>query len=245
MNIAICEDTLYDIQKLACMLHKYERLNNLDLEIDIFTCGEDLIISCENKAYDVIFMDIYLVNMTGIETAKRIKKLQKCHIVFITVSKDYALDAIELDALHYLVKPADYSDIEEVMMRLKSRIPSNEYKPVEVKTNYQTFYINQLNINYIESYDKIAVIHTATQKYETYSTLSSFFELLDKDIFMRPQRSYVVNMEYISHMSGNTMILKDSTHINLSRVNRSRLKKSYEDFMLRQIRTGKKLQVQI
>lgn len=238
MNIAICEDITEDAQRLKYILQEYQNQNDMPMKIDVFDKGEELIDRCRDESYDIIFMDIYLTNMSGIEAARHIRESQKCHVAFLTASSDFALEAIELDALHYIVKPAEYSDVEEIMLRLRHRIPAARYAPLQVKAGYRTVYIDPLSIRYIESYDKISVVHTDTLDYETYSTLSSLSSLLDKGLFMRPQRSYIVNMSYIASMSSDELVLADGTRITLSRAGRGRLKKTYENFLFTQIREG-------
>lgn len=238
MNIAICEDMPEEAQSLTCILSEYLNKNDIPMKIDVFTGGEELIDRCREESYDIIFMDIYLTNMSGIEAARYIRQSQKCHIAFLTSSSDFAIEAIELDALHYIVKPIKYSDVEEILLRLKRRIPSVTYTPLEVKTGYRTVYINPLNIRYIESYDKISVVHTDTEDYETYTSLSAFLPMLDKGLFIRAQRSYIVNMSYIAFMSTNELVLDDGTNITLSRTNRGKHKKTYENFLIKQLREG-------
>ena len=87
-------------------------------------------------------------------------------------------------------------------------------------------------------FDKLCIVHTAKQQFQTYTALNTLFEQLDGNRFLRPQRSFVVNMEFIGSFLSSKLILKDGTDISLSRNNRAELKAQYQRFLFDLTRRG-------
>ena len=94
------------------------------------------------------------------------------------------------------------------------------------------------NIIYIEVFNKISVIHTTGNTLQTYTSLDALFEALGPHMFMRAQRSYIVNMKFIDSFFYDHILLQNRLEIKLSRNNRSILKTQYQNFLFDLARKG-------
>ena len=105
MNIAVCDDLPEYRERLKELLEPYAAANGL--EISEFSRGEDLLAACEEGTdWDIVFLDIEMDGITGIETGKRLRRLQRDAIViFITSYVNYVSDAFRQDAFQFLLKP--------------------------------------------------------------------------------------------------------------------------------------------
>lgn len=79
-------------------------------------------------------------------------------------------------------------------------------------------------------------MHTQDRSFQTYTSLNALFTLLDEDLFLRVQKSFVVNMAFIDSFFYDHIVLKDGTEISISRNKRTELKKQYQDFLFRFVR---------
>ena len=105
IRIAVCDDLKTERQKIILLLSSYLDQNNLYAEIDEFESGETFLRS-DMTRYSLIFLDIFMGGLNGMETAKKIiQSNQKIQIVFASTSIDFAAEAFNIEALHYIVKP--------------------------------------------------------------------------------------------------------------------------------------------
>lgn len=174
-------------------------------------------------------MDIYMDGLSGTETIRRLGGDPQ--VVFITASREHAIEAFGLGATHYLLKPLEQSAVWEAMDRCLSRLGETAQPVLHIQNNQGNIFIPTTQIDYIEVYNKLCIVHTDQQQFQTYTPLNTLFEQLDNHQFLRPQRSFVVNMEYIASFLSNKLILKDGTEISLSRNNRNELKLQYQRFL--------------
>ena len=126
IRIAICDDDTQDLQRALNALQ--QKVQAEEIEVDLFDNGDKLLYKMrQNAAYDVIFLDVLMPCLNGIDTAREIRKLNsECAIVFLTNSPEFALDSYSVEAFSYLLKPADagcmYSMIQKVVRRKEAEL---------------------------------------------------------------------------------------------------------------------------
>ena len=175
-------------------------------------------------------------DVTGIEIAKRIRIHDKeCIIVFMTSSRDHALDAFEVDAMQYLVKPVYYDKIRHIFDKTQ-KLFSENMRFIEVPSNGLSTKILLKDIYYIEVYNKTCLIHTNLHTIKTYTPLSKLWELLDGSPFLRCHRSYILNMFYIDDILENDFLLKSSDKIPIRKDASSDIKQTYSDYFFEKMR---------
>lgn len=228
MWIALCEDETDSRCGLARLIQSFCEARELAVEIDAFSCGEDFLASA--REYDIVFMDVYLTGMSGVEAVKRLHGAASRQIVFTTSSREHAIEAFGLNAAHYLVKPLTAQAVAQAMERCLDRLGKNPGKYLLVKTERGIIPVPMEQIVYIEVSNKLSTIHTTKNDLQTYTSLDALFEQLDGS-FLRAQRSYVVNMNFIESISADRVVLRDGTQIPLSRSNRAELKGQYQKFL--------------
>ena len=114
MKIAICDDNKLAIRDISNSLNS---LGFIDpKKIFFFTSATELLNSLENRVYDLVFLDIEMPDVNGIDLGKNIKHFnEKTHIVFVTSFPQYVLDAFDCHAYHYLIKPANENKIHKIV----------------------------------------------------------------------------------------------------------------------------------
>ena len=206
MNIAICDDLEIDRKILIDMINRYFTEHNSIVNITTYNSGEDLISNFNHENFDLIFLDIYMYKLNGIDTAKEIRKKDDNSIlVFITTSSDFALDAYDLDALQYLIKPITYDKIKKILDKCLKQISANLHF-IEILVDGYPVKILQKDIYYIDVYNKTCFIHLKDKVIKTYSSLAKLWEFLENSSFLKCHRSYIVNMLYINEMLSDDFI---------------------------------------
>ena len=219
MRISICEDTELDLEYLISYLKRYGECHNLEIEIFTFKRADKFLENLKNNDYDLFFLDIFLEwdGQNGISLAHKIQEKKGGDIVFTTTSREYAVESYEIGAIHYLVKPYTYAQLEQAMKRSSFVKRRTEKKIALKKIGSTVIEIPQSEIIYMESFDRILIIHTREQEIETYQRLSTVYEMLDKNLFIRPQRSYIVNLEYVLEIKNKSFIMTDGKEITIPR----------------------------
>lgn len=232
LNIAICDDDEKDRDILDAFLHAICDEWDINARILHYSSGEEFLFALKQKySPDIIFMDIYLSGINGIETAKDISRTGKGRFIFTTTSRDHALEAFALNAAHYLVKPLAKNAVREALRRCLPRHDAERPKLLEIKTGHGIVPVRMDNIVYIEVLNKICTIHTEKDSFQTYTSLDALSELLDGASFIRAQRSFIVNMKYIESFYFDHIVLQGGKEISLSRNSRADLKKQYQQFL--------------
>lgn len=236
MKIAICDDSKQDQALLSLKIHDYCLKHRITEEISMFNSGEDFLKS--EESFDIVFMDIYLTGLDGVQVIRNYRRNPHTCVVFVTTSNDFAITAFTLNAVHYLVKPATSDNVDMAMDKCLEHIHLLPVKCVSIRTGSGSLPVPMANIIYIEVFNKVSVVHTDRSTIETYMSLSTLYKLLDHGIFLRIQRSYVVNMYAIDSFLFDRVILKNQKVIPLSRLNRSELKNQYQEFLFELAREG-------
>jgi DNA-binding LytR/AlgR family response regulator len=152
---------------------------------------------------DLLFLDIEMPGMTGIELTKKLGN-KKPLIIFTTAKTDYAVEAFELNVVDYLVKPVSLSRFLQAVERAKETFDSNKQEVkiedrefVFVKDNGILKKLNVDDILYLEAMGDYVKVHTAQKFHVLHSTLKSIEEKLPTNKFLRIHRSYIVALQKI------------------------------------------------
>ncbi len=233
INIAVCDDNETELAKITKQVHTACSEMNIAARIRLFRSGEEFLASNADRECGIIFMDIYLDGINGMDAVRRLASDSLCHVIFITTSTDHAIEAFNLNAAHYLVKPTNIESISEAIKRCIPKGFDKNGSVLEIKTGKVMVSIPIKNILYIEVMDKYCAIHTENGTFKTLSSLASLYERLDDRFFMKPQQSYVINMAAIEKFNFERIILCGGKDIPLSRKKRAELQKQYQSFLFR------------
>ena len=108
MNIAVCEDIASDCDLLCAYIQDYCNKHCYEASISSFETAEALLDAFSESGFDLVFLDIILPGISGVDAAAEIRKTDRdCMLMFITVSRDHAVDGFDLQASGYVVKPYD------------------------------------------------------------------------------------------------------------------------------------------
>lgn len=218
VKIALCDDESKFLEELGKQLVRYASENKIVFQIDCFESG-DKFLNCysEHKDYDIIFLDIQMPGMNGIELAKRLREYNdNIIIIFLTSLLQYALDGYRVCALRYLMKPLSYTklsrELNEILLELKNA--KDNY--LIVKNDNGVYKIRYEDVIYIETYGRNTMLHTKVKNVLSYKTLKYFEKQLDNRFF-RCHSSYLVNLEEIITIEQFDITLSNGDVISLSK----------------------------
>ncbi len=185
-------------------------------EIRPFSSAEAFLFSYEVAPdYDILFLDIELPGLNGVELAKRIRaKNETVQIVFVTGYSDYIAEGYDVSALHYLMKPLEKEKLQKVLEKAVSRLTKNE-KTLMVKTESRLIRIPVHEIRYIDVFGNYITIH-AKENISEKKTLSSIEKELDER-FYRLGRSAIINLTMVHHVTRSEVFLLSGETIPLPR----------------------------
>lgn len=228
IRIAVCEDLKTDREKVITLLCSYLDQNNLYAEIDEFESGEAFL-EADITHYSIVFMDIFMGKLNGMETAKVIaRRNHKIQIVFVSSSIDFAAEAFNIEALHYIVKPIEKVQMYSVLDKFFESFYSMRTVEVKVGRLEESIYLS--DILYIEAKGKKTLIHMKTGVLEASQSLSEMQQILPSGDFCMPIRWALVSMREITSMPSDKLKLSDQTEIPISRGKREEIKNTFADF---------------
>lgn len=210
--IAICEDETYLLEELRKKAEAYLKTRHYPAEIRTFTSGEDLL--KEQRTFDLILLDLVLPGINGLETAKRLSS--KSRIIFITSYREYAVDAFEVEAVHYLLKPVTDERLYKAMDRALKQFKQEDDRTLALIKSGSTHILPICDILYCEVFDHRVCIHTAQGNYEYSGTLDMLERKLDGRFF-RCHRSYLINMSHVVGQEKGTALVSNGNRVLISR----------------------------
>lgn len=171
----------------------------------------------EQNTVDLIFLDIQMPGITGIEFAKTISR--RTLIVFTTAYSEYALDSYEVDAIDYLIKPVEperFRKAADKALAYSSLLMQDEKENIEpaaddyffVKSDRKYFKVNFEDILFVEGLKDYVILQLEEQRIITRMNLKAMNELLPKNLFLRVNKSYIVNTARIEAFDNNDIFIK-------------------------------------
>lgn len=183
--------------------------------------------------FDILFTDIQMTVMDGMELGREIKQLQPdLYVVFITSHMEYAAESYVIEAYQYILKQDMEHRLPIVVRRLIDKISKDEggqYRLVGTTNIQKIFYRDIIYICKAKA-SKYVQYFTVDNEYKERATLEQIFRELHSKEFILVERSYIVNMKHIYRISGNTIYLKNDNQVAISRARLSEVKKKINEY---------------
>ena len=220
LRIAICDDEYLFIEMFSDLINKFFAETD---SIDKYTNPQRLLNS--DKVYDIIFLDIDMPEINGIEVAQKYA-LMDTFVVFVTNKEALVFDAYNsTNSFGFIRKNKMANDAQSVFNRLKTELLNQ--RTLSVKNGSVITKVNFSDIIYIEKVVNNVLIHTKEQTYSTRGTIAEFEQILKSSCFVRCHIGFIVNLDYISLITSKDIKLMNSESIPLSRKNIKRVKDEF------------------
>lgn len=236
MLIAVCDDQAKDRAKLTEMLHGILAQRQLSIGLREFSSGEALLSAMEKESFSICFLDIFMDGISGVAVARRIRQSKApTAIVFTTSSREHMADGFEVGAVHYLVKPFTQDAVETALDRCLFQVGEAE-RFVEVMVDREPRRVLLNELRWAESRSNACTLHLEQGDLVTWLSLEELESVLHDNRFLRCQRSFMVNLDYVAALRGNHFILSDGTQIAVSRESRGAVKDRFEKYLFEKAR---------
>ncbi|GAB6110211.1 LytR/AlgR family response regulator transcription factor [Fusibacter bizertensis] len=237
-KVAICDDETNEIECISRILVKYsDRHPEYNLKIYTFTAPVELLdyISL-NGGFDLVILDIYMAGMLGTDVARELRNFgDQCELIFLTSSRDFAIEAFELDAIQYILKPCSEITLTKNLDKLFKRINMQNRQIITLKTSNGIFRLAPRNVIFTETgrnnYQMIHTIHG--EKIEVRMTTSELFELLSQNkYFVKCGASINVNLKYVRQITRDTIRFDTGELLNYPYRAHQKLKEQFMSFQM-------------
>ena len=214
INCLIIDDEIAAIEVLE---HFVKQVPQLNLIASTSNPIEGLSI-VQEQPVDLIFLDVHMPEISGIDFIKAING--KCKIILTTAYSEYALEGFELDVIDYLLKPIPFSRFlkaiqkatEVLATKNTSAAPKTEQHDfilVKTETKGKFLKIDTTDIDYIEGMGNYVAIYCGSKKILSFINMKDLEEKLSPDKFIRVHKSFIVAVEKIISIEGNSLLLKN------------------------------------
>lgn len=239
MRIAVIDDNSSDRKTAIDLAKDYfnqrKEYEKMEIIFDEYDSGEAFLNAYVKGVYDILFLDIYMKSLTGIDVARQISLADEdCHLIFFTSSEEHYPESYEVHAKGYVTKPLKESSfsfcnaMDYVMKQF-----SLQFSGLNIFVNGAEAFCTFKEILYFEMNNGKLYLHLLEKSFELSGKYSSYSqELLKDNRFMECYRNLIVNMDYIQNYSENNFLLKNNEQIPISRRKKQMVFNEYMKYFL-------------
>ncbi len=217
VHIAICDDETCMSDSIERMVCEFFRRKNTEIETVQFSSGEELL--RYGKPIDVLFLDIQMKDIDGMETARRLRRDRfQGFLIFITVLKEMVFQSFEVQAYDYLVKPIGEKHFAKTMERLYVSMQSAGGGNLLVQKGYESRIIPLEDIVFCEIIDRKVYLNLASSEVvDFYGRMEHLEKKLDGRFF-RCHRSFLINLNYLKSYRNGAACMEGGKEVPVSRL---------------------------
>lgn len=233
IQIAICDDNFMDQLVLKHLLEKQIKDRHMECLIESYPNGQALLDNYKRGKYDIIFLNVCMKKMSGIEVGRIIRENDyKIELVYVSSETEHILESFEVFAMGYLLKPFDVAKIDIFFNYYFSKHPNPKTKLIKVKYKNLEYNIFYSNIIYVDSCDKTVSFYTTNQGIISINDqLNRIEKLLDDERFLRCHQSYIVNMDYVIKNQKDDFVLENEMMIPIRKKEKRALITTYLEYV--------------
>ncbi len=233
MRIAIVDDIAAERKKLRRRVQNCLDAHRISADIYEYESGEIFISAAGETHFELVFLDIYMDGMNGIETAEGLRRIDtECLLVFTTTSTDHAVEGFRVRAMHYLVKPYDADAVDTLFDEVVKRLSITE-KYIKITTAGSSVRLRYKDILYAENFQHKVYIHTTMGEVQTRQTFREFTEALEDERFFSCSQGVIVNLEHAADFDGTSFVMNDGKKLPVTRRLIKEAKQSFVDMLFR------------
>ena len=234
MRILLLDNNPADMDHLEKYIVKYEKQQNVNLEVDKFTSCDAFLLACEDTAEQpyLVIIDMDLKGTNGIAVAQELRaKGNTVRLIFTDKSTDNAMAAFEVMADGYIKKPVVYEDFANAMNRFRPRF-AMESNTIEIRAERSKVHLHTNDIYYAETSGHNVWIYCRGGDYKTPLSMTELFEQLQEEkTFLPCGRSYLVNMKYITAMEKEVIVMENGYRVPIPVRLRKTVMERYRAYM--------------
>lgn len=233
LKIAVCDDSRELLAKVKDILNDYETEHHIPIATDLYTSADELLHGLKKTDYDILLLDIIMPGFTGMQAAREIRSFNaEIKIIFLTSSKEFAIESYEVDAFYYLLKPVRRETFFPVLHRIIAEITRRQESCV-IYTPMGIVNLPFAKIECLEIYNKHLLFHLNDGSCkETRGALSDYEAMfLARKAFIKIHRSYLINMDYILPIQTGEICTCSGKRFPVSRLLAKDLKARYMNYM--------------
>ena len=228
MRIAVCDDDLREMEQFENALKGWDPTRSAE---KYFSGASLLEAAKQSPPFDIVFLDIYMPGENGIDIAKEIREISpETGIVFVTVSREHAVDAFSLYAMHYLVKPVTTDGVIEAFKRLTdARMKKRERITLKSGANRHTIFLDQICLLESDNHS-VNISLTDGRRLKVRMSFSEIEQKMNKN-FLRINRGILVNMNYIAQMGTDVCVLMNGIRLPINIRQSTVIRAAYDNYV--------------
>lgn len=227
-----------ELERADSLLKKYTREHpQYEIKTVSFASPLELIAYvAKNGGFDIVLLDIYMPGVLGTDAALELRNMgDNCKIVFLTTSRDHAIDAFSLDAAHYLVKPYSEKEFFSALDKVMDKLTKKDEVYITIKSTDGISRVDLNKLVYAETDNHVQKLHLSDGRViNVRKSSSELFELLEEEQrFYKCGSTYIINMDYIVELSSKGVAFSSGAKIPILSRKYMELRKLYMDYSCR------------
>ena len=234
-NIAICDDETVALELLSSSVRGVLRTRKVDASIETFTSPRQLLLRMQTVTFDLLFLDIEMPGMTGLELAQRLRREGNLiDIIYISNREDLVFDALRTNPRGFIRKNRLIQDVSGVIDTYMSYKKADEQpKTLIVRERDKVMYLTIDKLKYIEGSGKAQMAHIVgrDEPMELHRSMQELEEELTPQGFLRIHKGYLLNYRFIRRIGDNEVTLTSEERLPISRRKYQEIRDAYMELM--------------
>lgn len=236
VRVILCDDNKNILDLYSSLLTEAAKTTGAEIKIVCMESGEQLLFSLsdEPNSADIIYLDILMARMNGIEVSRRLREIGcLAEIIFLTSSSEYVFQGFDSNPFYYIVKdemPAN--KFKDIFLRAVASVQQRGSRFICVSFGGNTTKLALDKIRYFEVQNRLVTVHTTETDLSYYSTLDDIEKLLEGKGFVRTHRSYLVNCYYIQRLSRTQVTLNQGVVLPVSSKYSVSVQQKFSDYLM-------------
>lgn len=227
LKIAIVDDDDPVCSQVESFLFRIKKKYDIHFEIDIYNSGDRFQSHLQNgEFYDVVFLDIEMTGLTGIDVSKNLRQTfgnESTQIVYISGKTEYAIEVFDYDPIHFLPKPLTEEKIEKAFVKLMHKL-NLKAEAFAYKIKHDNYKVAIRDILYFENNKRKVIIYFRNQRDEFYGDLDSIEQQLRNYHFVRIHKSYLINTLHARKFTYETVEMSNHTTLQIAQSKRKEVR---------------------